>query len=300
MLRFETVLCPVDFTPLSRSSLALAIEVARKLRSKLVLEHNLTTPPPSSLGVSWMWEEEQDNPLEAKSAWATEQLQELFKEIPDDLTYEAKLTTGPLDEALEILAEELPVDLIIMGTHGPGGGERGSLTEKAILKVSCPVLTIGEGYDPGSVMAALEGDSPESMHVVIPYDFSRRAEAALDFGLTLGERMPHHLTLVHVVPDSHGRHGDEKTATAVETASMSLEALVPEAFADRMSVIVRTGDEASGILAATEEERAIFILMPAHARSVVRRFLFGSTTRSVLHGSDCPVLFLPPRYSLAA
>ncbi len=68
--------------------------------------------------------------------------------------------------------------------------------------------------------------------------------------------------------------------------------------ADRMSVVVATGDEATGILAAAGD--AIFILMAAHAHSLVRRTLFGSTTRNVLHGSACPVLFVPPRYKLPA
>jgi nucleotide-binding universal stress UspA family protein len=298
MLQFETVLCPVDFTPLSKSSLALAIEVCRKLKARLVLEHNLSVAPPSSLGVSWMWEEEQESPAENRSAWATQRLQELFEQIPDDIPYEAKLTRGPLDHALEILVDQLPVDLIVMGTHGPTTEEHRSLTEKAICRVSCPVLTLGERYDPQSVMAALAGEAPEGMTVVIPYDFSRRARAALDFGLALGERMPHHLKLVHVVPESHGRRRDEKTSQAVATATEQLQSMVPKGFSRRMSVEVRVGDEPAGILSAADAAEAIFILMPAHAEGAIKRFVFGSTTRTVLHGSGCPVLFIPPTHRL--
>lgn len=296
MLNFQTVLCPVDFTPLSKSSLQLAIEVCRKLRARLVLEHNLDTVPPSSLGVSWMWEGEHEKSGKEKSELAVEAMRELFKEIPEDVEHEAKLTNGALDDALVILVEQLPVDLIVMGTHGPSSADHASLTEKVVLKVPCPVLTLGEGYEPQLVMSALAGEAAESMTVVIPYDFSRRARATLRFGLALGERMPHHLCLVHVVPDTHGRHKDEKMEKAIDSARERLESLVPEAFVDRMSVQVRTGNEAEGILATAEQEEAIFILMPSRGKSLVKRFLFGTTTLSVLHGSGCPVLFVPPAY----
>lgn len=298
MLQFQTVLCPVDFTPLSKPTLQLAVEVCRKLRARLVLEHNLDTVPPSSLGVSWMWEEEHESSAEKTTEWATERLRELFREIPDDLEYEAKLTHGPLHDALLMLAEQLPVDLIVMGTHGPNSGDRGSQTERAILEAPCPVLTLGEGYDPASVMSAMAGEAPESMTVVVPYDFSERARAALRFGLALGETMPHHLSLVHVVSEGHGRHKEEKLEEAVESARSRLRDLVPEAFAGRMSVEVKRGEEVEGILETAEDEDAIFILMPAQRKSLVKRFLFGTTTVGVLHGSECPVLFVPPAYEL--
>ena len=38
----------------------------------------------------------------------------------------------------------------------------------------------------------------------------------------------------------------------------------------------------------------LFVLMAAHGKSPFKRFLFGTTTLEVLHGSDCPVWFVPP------
>ena len=155
-------------------------------------------------------------------------------------------------------------------------------------------------YDPASVMQSLAGEAAESMTVVIPYDFSSRAVATLRFAIALGESMPHRIALVHVVPETHGHHKDEKAKEAFDTAEEKLEELVPETMAERMSVEVKAGAEAEGILATAAAESAIFVLMPAQRKSLVKRFLFGSTTRAVLHGSDCPVLFVPPAYELPA
>jgi len=54
MSTIKTVLCPVDFSPLSERSVHLATEICRRTGAKLVLEHNLECCPPASLGVGWM------------------------------------------------------------------------------------------------------------------------------------------------------------------------------------------------------------------------------------------------------
>ncbi|MDX1383441.1 MAG: universal stress protein [Thermoanaerobaculia bacterium] len=292
MIDIRTVLCPVDFTPLSERALELAVEVSKKVGARLVLEHNLESRPPSYLGVSWMWSEDHEGDQEKKAAAATGKIQELLGSVPKSIEREARLTRGPVDGTLLHLAAQLPAGLMVMGTHGASSPEHRSLTERIIIQAPCPVLTLGEGYEPGAAMAALAGTRPEAMDVVIPMDFTPRSDAALAFGLALAERMPHHMTLVHVV--AAGRHA----AGEADACRERLAARIPDAMSDRMTAEVRVGEPVAEILATARERGAIFMLMAARGRSAFRRFLFGTTTLGILHGSDCPVLFVPPSFEM--
>ena len=66
------------------------------------------------------------------------------------------------------------------------------------------------------------------------------------------------------------------------------------------------GEPVPRILEAARRIAALFILMPAHGKSPLKRFLFGTTTLGVLHGADCPVWFMssaarrnPPEWAAA-
>ena len=65
------------------------------------------------------------------------------------ITYEVRDAPNVHHEILK-RAEELPADLIVMGTHGRSGFQRlllGSVTEKVLRTARQPVLTVGEASD---------------------------------------------------------------------------------------------------------------------------------------------------------
>lgn len=235
-----------------------------------------------------MWSEEHEGEEEGKAERATRRVKELLARVPQAVPREARLTRGPVELGLLHIARELPADLMVMGTHGKSSAEHASLTERLILEAPCPVLTLGEGYQPAAVLEAMAGTAPETMNVVIPIDFGAASEAVLDYGLELAERMPHHIVLVHAVEPGPG--SERQAAVARD----QLATRVPEAMASRVTVDVRAQETAAAILEVVRETSAIFILMAAERRSLLKRFLFGDTTRSVLHGGSCPTLFLPP------
>lgn len=289
MIDIRTVLCPVDLTPLSKQALLLAVDVCKKVGARLVLEHNLDARPPSYLGVSWMWSGDHGADEKAKEDAATDRIRTMLNEVPGDIEREAKITRGQVDMALLHVARALPAELVVMGTHGPSSAEHKSLTEKIVLHAPCPVLTLGEGYEPENVMAQLAGTAPESLDVIVPIDLKARRQPAFDFGVALAERMPHRLILVHVVEP--GKAVDEE----VVRQRLEIESKVPEALADRVVVEIKEGHRAECLLEAATEHKAIFILMAAHKKSPFKRFLFGTTTLTILRESEAPVLFLPPK-----
>lgn len=305
MSTIGTVLCPVDFSPLSERSLHLAVEICRRTGARLVLEHNLESRPPAYLGVGWMWSEEHESEKQDKGKIAVKRIQEMFKKIPEGIEYEAKITRGPIDESLLHLAKILPAGMIVMGTHGPSTSEHQSLTERLIIQAPCTVLTTGESYRPESVFG-VGREEPEHMSMLVPYDFSSRARACLEVTLAMAHRMPHRIHLLHVVQPKSSLAGEPEGSPEIEQLRDKLAALIPDELADRMAIDVVIGEPVPRILEAAREIAALFILMPAHGKSPLKRFLFGTTTHGVLHGADCPVWFMssaarrhPPEWAAA-
>ena len=102
--------------------------------------------------------------------------------------------------------------------------------------------------------------------------------------------MPHRVDLLHVLGKIHGIEQEELEVAAIRER---LQGLVPEHLADRVSVQVRLGDISDQIQLAAADSRPQFILMGAHAKGMLKRLLFGTTTLSVLRHANCPVWFVP-------
>jgi nucleotide-binding universal stress UspA family protein len=288
MTDIQTVLCPVDLSPLSERALQVAIAVCQRFGARLVLEHNLDSLPPGLLGVSWMYSQEQNAGERDQVRRADEALRRLLSEIPPALAPEAKVTQGPVAEAVLHLARELPAELLVMGTHGPSNPEHHSLTEDIVRQAPCAVLTLTEEVDTKAVVRGLAGETAAPGSLLLPVDLSARSRAALDWALALLDQIPLRLTLLHVVAE---RAADREMASHKE----KLQALVPPELADRVSVVLRAGDAAAEILEVAKAERPLLVLMVGHGRGLLRRLLLGSTTIGVLGRCACPVLFLPPR-----
>lgn len=290
MQTIETVLCPVDFSPISERTLRLAVEICQRTGARLVIEHNLEGQPPAYLGVGWMWSEEHQAQEPEEGKLAVKRLRKLFLEIPEGIEYEAKITRGPVDESLLHLAATLPAGLIVMGTHGPSSSEHRSLTEKIIIQAPCTVLTTGESYRPERVFGA-SSNTPEEMTMLVPYDFTSRARACFETALAMARRMPHRIHLLHVSRPA-GKMERAATSNTLARLQDDLEALVPLELEHRVTTEVATGETVPTILEVADRVQALFILMPAHGKSAIKRFLFGTTTLGILHGADCPVWFM--------
>lgn len=295
MAEVRTILCPVDFTPLSFRSLRMAVEMCRRIGAKLIVHHNLESRPPGFLSVRWMWSEDHEAGDEERRDEVPAKLEELFAEIPEGVDYEARVTRGPMEETLLFVARGLPADLIIMGTHGKSSSEHDSLTERIVIGAPCSVVTIGEDYSPAAVFDVDQTRPPREMRFLVPVDFSPRTQGVLGFAFELSKSMPHRLDVLHVVP---GAYDAEQVQHEMAAARERLERLVPSELGDRARVHVRVGDPTVQILEAAREFEVLCVVMGAHAKGMLRRFLFGTKTMSLLHGASCPVWFVPESLTL--
>ncbi len=139
-LKVERILCPLDFSEFSHSTLPLATELARQFGSTIVLAHVVDTRfdyPEWTAQVSV-------NASEQLTNAAQEDLEGLASEMAGVNT-EVYVTTGTPHRALIEKIKEDSIDLVIIATHGRKGLAHallGSVTEKVVRAASCPVLTV--------------------------------------------------------------------------------------------------------------------------------------------------------------
>ncbi len=140
----ERLLVPVDFSDYSREALRYAHEWAILYDAAIdvlhVVEEDLH-PAFYVGGVTSIYDAQPD--LDEK---VTAKLTEFVDEVlgtPDRVT--PHVATGSAPSAIAEFVEDQAIDLVTLSTHGRTGMERfflGSVAEKVVRHVSCPVLTV--------------------------------------------------------------------------------------------------------------------------------------------------------------
>jgi nucleotide-binding universal stress UspA family protein len=133
---FTRILCPTDFEEGSLRALALATQIAAQNKAELYLLHvcpAVMIPLGGPVTESLMAEQS-----------ARQRLEEIAARDLPHIHHELLVTTGDAAERVINAQSALAADLIVMGTHGRAGLSRlilGSVAERIVREVSCPVLT---------------------------------------------------------------------------------------------------------------------------------------------------------------
>ena len=283
-MRIDTILCPIDFSELSARELAIAAQLARTFRARLVLHHNRAAIAPG-LARAWDWETSHRSERLGE-AEAEHQMAVALAAVPEGVPAEGVISAGPVGLIVLSLAERVPADLIVIGSHGWSTEEHASITERIIAGAPCPVLSLHEGgkwTEPLRLVTA-GGASPR---VVVPTDFSPTARHAVEYAYALSRIVPLHLELLHVLP------AGRLAAPAEEAARRQLDATVPDDMRTRVTTRIRQGEPTTEILAHLAEVRPQFAVLGEHARHVLRHLFTRDTTRAVMHEASCPVWIVP-------
>jgi nucleotide-binding universal stress UspA family protein len=130
--------------------------------------------------------------------------------------------------------------------------------------------------------------------ILVPYDFSRSADAALKVAIDLAERHGGSLMVMHAIPRAMPIHRRAFGPSVEEIAheGRQLAAVVATAFAGRRRRRVRTwimvGPPAACILLAASEADAI--VMGTLGRTGLPHLLLGSVAERVVRHATVPVL----------
>lgn len=133
--------------------------------------------------------------------------------------------------------------------------------------------------------------------ILLPIDFSERANQAVRFAVPVAERFNSEIILLHVLPP-YREFGAIEMASAMteiladrrKDAEQRIAGFLREELAPhRVRRLLLDGDPAREIVDCARREEAGLIVMPTHGYGPFRRMLLGSVTAKVLHDADCPV-----------
>ena len=146
MIEFKRILVPLDGSSLAEKALPVAMALAQKFESHIILLRVVDSPGQASASVSetlgiWRVKVGQHASREAEG-YLKIQRDELRQDGFDVsiLLY----NTSPTDGVLKAATDHV-VDLIVMSTHGRGGLARwavGSVADKVARHSPCPVLLV--------------------------------------------------------------------------------------------------------------------------------------------------------------
>ena len=298
--RVTRILCPTDFSPISTQALRHAAGLARKFGAQLkcvyVIPH-LYPGGEAMYGVApWLMTPEVRQRAEEEMRRFLEPLREAR------LTHEIEIREGDPWREITAVAEEMAADLVVLGTHGRGGLDHyilGSVAEKVIRRVPCPVLSVA--HEEGRTWAApgLIG------RILCSTDFSGPSTEALAMAVTIAEKYQAEMTVLHVIenaPES-GEYPylsvpdvwpprKELEREASEHLRLALDAV--KAPTERIDTRVAFGRAYKEILKAAALDRSDLIVIGAQGHGFIEHLLSGSNAQHVIRAATCPVLTVRP------
>ncbi|MEO6181613.1 MAG: universal stress protein, partial [Verrucomicrobiota bacterium] len=289
---FKSIIVPIDFSETSIKSLDYALALARESGSQINLVHVLEFPAVfnSTAQPSYAIFDKEAKRL------ATARLAALVDEKIDEwTTVNFEVRFGRAYKAICETAKEQKTDLIVIGTHGFTGLKHlllGSTAERVIRHAPCTVLTVCKQQIRNVKFVV------QPKKILVPTDFSKSADAALQAAALLAKQYQAQIHLLHVVPnhDAVGEYYkiDRQLLESgeMEACQKKLAALSKTLLAKKISfkIEIRRGRPAVEITQVSEELDADLIAISTHGRTGWQHALLGSVTEEVVRHSLCPVL----------
>src|SRR3989338_8618863 len=140
-------------------------------------------------------------------------------------------------------------------------------------------------------------EKPSIQKILVPTDFSRDSDQALDYAAVLAEKFKAEIFLAHVMESFTYSVSDTLTVVdhrkALKTIAQPLLDNLRKGLSEKgLSVKARLVDGVpyQEIIKVARKEKADLIVMGTHGRTGVGRLLLGSVAEKVVRLSACPVL----------
>lgn len=293
MDRIQSIIVATDFSPLSQAAYARALTLAKADNAAIHLVHALgfpliVTPYETSVPAA-VWKGIREG--------AREMLEEarrgVEKQAGPELTVTGEIAdTNDAVLAIGKAAEAKSADLIVMGTHGHSGFEDaflGSVTERALRRLDCPVLAVKERLP--------EAGAPISK-ILLAVDFSIHSERAVEWAAALGQRLGASIDVVHALDlprnyipyaSDFGTEVEEKIEANV---SAQLEDIgeVLEAREIEASLNIRRGRPSVVISELATQTGCQLVVMGTRGLTGLPHVFLGSVAERTLRKAPCSVL----------
>jgi nucleotide-binding universal stress UspA family protein len=210
---------------------------------------------------------------------------------------------NPAEEIIRI-AEELKVDLVILGSHGWGGIKEfllGSVSHKVLEHAPCSVLVVKrrpaqlKETEPASTEA---GSEQHPWRIVVAYDDSAPAKKAVELCASLPFDKTAEVIAVSVMPmitmyrqdirqqlDPIFQQKKHTAKTALDAAVNAMRWSTPNVSAR----LLEGSDVSKTILDTAAQTDSDLIMLGCMGKGAVMRFLLGSTSHHVARHAACAV-----------
>lgn len=299
---FKKILVPLDGSGLAERALEPAMALARQQsESEVIL---LTVPVykdifiSTSAGFDLLLPDQSLDQFRQDAEVYLDEVSSNWKRA--DTRLKTMIVDGDIASVIIDTAEEEAVDLIVMTTHGYSGFSRwllGSITERVLRSVPCPVLVIREKRPLTKIMITLDG--------------SALAEKALEPGIEIAHLLGGNVTLLQV---DQGAELGALEISMLDLAEAGLSRRVQQqAASDHMAnymnrmagkyreeglsieSVVIEGSPARSILDFAEAQEIDLIVMTTHGRTGLKRWVYGSVTEKVMRSTEAAMLIIRPQ-----
>jgi nucleotide-binding universal stress UspA family protein len=286
-LALKNILLLTDFSEASELAVPFAIAVAREYESKVYAMHVLTPVP-----LAYASPESAAAAIEGLEEGAEAGMQRVDAQLAG-VPHQTMLVRGEsVWQSVEQAMRDCEVDLLIVGTHGRTGAMKlllGSVAEEVFRRARVPVMTIGP-----SVTRGIHGGG-QFHRVLFATDFSKEAQVAEPYAISMAQENQARLLLLHVMRDPHFKRNERTTQDSVANVMHQLYEMVPaEAELEcRPEATVRFGNPAERILEAAVELEADLIVLgvrDAAGHLGAATHLDRTTAHKVVANAPCPVL----------
>jgi nucleotide-binding universal stress UspA family protein len=297
----NTILVPLDGSPLAETALDPAMLLAKRFDATLLLVRTLFPEEPP--------EGDKRSPRFA----ATHDAQRYLKSIADYLSSEgivAQTVILPMEAAEGIIdeAEFSRVDLIVMTTHGRKGISallHPSVTWRVLRQTNAPILACkcASEDDPAAPSLHLPRFMTDpKAPILVPLDGSLQAEAVLPIAQELARVFGNRLLLVRAGEQPYIAGGiigyeavlAEAVKWSLDEAESYLKRKAMELASTGLEVEIATavGGAATFIQEVAEERQVGLIIIASHGRGWLGRLVLGSVAQRILQEVDMPVLLV--------
>jgi nucleotide-binding universal stress UspA family protein len=296
---FQSILCPVDFSPQSRTALRFAVTLARRFGGRVTV---MFVNDPILLAAAQAAYKGRHRKFVDRTNVELTRFVKRATRVKEGQQQDIALVVRAGNPAEEILgqAKRRGVDLIVMGSHGLSGIRKalfGSTTEQVLRRASVPVLAI-----PPSIRSRTIGGLAVSIdHVIAPIDLAGEWQTDAIRAATIAGELDARLLLVHVLAPVQtppwllpAVRSNERRR--IEKARAALDRVRAKLFADLQSVstLVVEGDPAHEIARLTSGGESL-VVMSLRGTGGVWGMRRGSIAYHVLTHSSTAVLALPRR-----
>jgi len=298
-IAFRHILVATDFSALSRRALDYALLIAHRYDSQLSLVHAIAPAPIDSIPLEALTAEVHREHCEAEREMGRLVSDTSFGQIQPKI----HVKLGDAAGVIAAVAECGGADLLVLGTRGRGVFKHlmvGSVAERVLRDVQCPVLTVGSHALPRL------SDREVFQSILFATDFGHACISAVQLAISLAADCAARLTLLHTVPTMSAvdlgygyAAASASDLVAYEKCAKSeslkrLKELVPAncGLCSPPEFVTDTSLLPEGILEAAKLRNADLIVMGANRTKHPRlaSHIPWSVVHEVLCRAECPVL----------